>query len=133
MADSFTCPLCGRTSHNPGDVAAGYCGACHIGGLPPAALADAMDRAGVEWRSPGLVLAAAMARALGTFAETLGAHLAEVARVLAETPQPQISGELRAALDAAGLGEHGVRGDVGDPSGDPPLGGPRSRKSAADG
>jgi hypothetical protein len=26
---SFTCPRCGRTSHNPADVAEGYCGACH--------------------------------------------------------------------------------------------------------
>lgn len=26
---SFTCPRCQRTSHNPGDVAEGYCGACH--------------------------------------------------------------------------------------------------------
>jgi hypothetical protein len=27
-ARSFTCPSCGRTSHNPNDVE-GYCGACH--------------------------------------------------------------------------------------------------------
>ena len=26
---AFTCPRCGRTSHNLQDVAAGYCGACH--------------------------------------------------------------------------------------------------------
>lgn len=26
---SFTCPRCGRTSYNPGDVLYGYCGACH--------------------------------------------------------------------------------------------------------
>lgn len=26
---SFTCPRCGRTSHNPTDVVEGYCGACH--------------------------------------------------------------------------------------------------------
>lgn len=26
---SFTCPKCGRTSHNPNDVREGYCGACH--------------------------------------------------------------------------------------------------------
>jgi hypothetical protein len=25
---SITCPRCGRTSHNPNDFAAGYCGAC---------------------------------------------------------------------------------------------------------
>jgi hypothetical protein len=24
-----TCPRCGRTSHNPTDIAQGYCGACH--------------------------------------------------------------------------------------------------------
>ena len=28
MADSFTCPRCGRTSHHPDDVREGYCGAC---------------------------------------------------------------------------------------------------------
>jgi hypothetical protein len=26
---AFTCPVCGRTSHNPNDVAESYCGACH--------------------------------------------------------------------------------------------------------
>jgi Zn finger protein HypA/HybF involved in hydrogenase expression len=26
---SFTCPRCGRVSHNPTDIAEGYCGACH--------------------------------------------------------------------------------------------------------
>ena len=26
---AFTCPRCGRTSHNPHDIAEGYCGACH--------------------------------------------------------------------------------------------------------
>jgi hypothetical protein len=26
---SFTCPRCGMTSHNPSDVAEGYCGNCH--------------------------------------------------------------------------------------------------------
>lgn len=26
---SFTCPVCGLTSHNPVDVLEGYCGACH--------------------------------------------------------------------------------------------------------
>lgn len=25
----FTCPCCGRTSHNPHDTEQGYCGACH--------------------------------------------------------------------------------------------------------
>jgi hypothetical protein len=25
----FTCPICGRISHNPNDIAQGYCGACH--------------------------------------------------------------------------------------------------------
>lgn len=31
MNDSggFTCPVCGRTSHNPNDVREGYCGNCH--------------------------------------------------------------------------------------------------------
>lgn len=27
--ESFTCPLCGKTSYNPDDVREGYCGACH--------------------------------------------------------------------------------------------------------
>jgi hypothetical protein len=27
---SFTCPDCGRTSYHPGDVAAQYCGNCHV-------------------------------------------------------------------------------------------------------
>jgi hypothetical protein len=26
---SYTCHVCGRTSHHPTDVAEGYCGACH--------------------------------------------------------------------------------------------------------
>lgn len=26
---SITCPRCQRTSYNPGDIANGYCGACH--------------------------------------------------------------------------------------------------------
>ncbi len=26
---SITCPVCGRTSHNPNDVREGFCGACH--------------------------------------------------------------------------------------------------------
>jgi hypothetical protein len=26
---SFECPACGIISHNPNDVAAGYCGQCH--------------------------------------------------------------------------------------------------------
>ena len=26
---AFTCPRCGRTSHNPDDLREGYCGACH--------------------------------------------------------------------------------------------------------
>lgn len=29
MADAFTCPHCGRTSHHPRDVDQRYCGACH--------------------------------------------------------------------------------------------------------
>jgi transcription elongation factor Elf1 len=29
MDESFTCPRCGRTSHNPNDVQEGYCGHCH--------------------------------------------------------------------------------------------------------
>lgn len=29
MSDSFTCPRCGRRSHNPRDVEARYCGHCH--------------------------------------------------------------------------------------------------------
>lgn len=29
MAETFTCPLCGRTSHHPDDVRYSYCGACH--------------------------------------------------------------------------------------------------------
>jgi hypothetical protein len=26
---SFTCPICGMTSHNPNDEREGYCGNCH--------------------------------------------------------------------------------------------------------
>ena len=29
VAPSFTCPKCGRTSHNLNDVRERYCGACH--------------------------------------------------------------------------------------------------------
>lgn len=33
---SFTCPVCGRTSHNPNDVREQWCGACHgVTGAPP--------------------------------------------------------------------------------------------------
>ncbi len=28
-APAFTCPHCGRVSHNPTDIAQRYCGACH--------------------------------------------------------------------------------------------------------
>ena len=28
-AGSFTCPECGRVTHNPNDVVAGWCAACH--------------------------------------------------------------------------------------------------------
>jgi hypothetical protein len=27
--DAITCPRCGATSHNPNDIAEGYCGRCH--------------------------------------------------------------------------------------------------------
>lgn len=27
--ESFTCPRCGMTRHNPDDVREGYCGSCH--------------------------------------------------------------------------------------------------------
>ena len=29
MERSITCPQCGRTSYNPNDIRAKYCGACH--------------------------------------------------------------------------------------------------------
>lgn len=29
MADSYTCPVCDKTSHHPKDVEQGYCGNCH--------------------------------------------------------------------------------------------------------
>lgn len=29
MTASITCPVCEKTSHNPNDVSAGYCGHCH--------------------------------------------------------------------------------------------------------
>ena len=31
---SITCSRCGRTSYNPSDIAAGYCGACHAWTTP---------------------------------------------------------------------------------------------------
>lgn len=30
LIPAFTCPDCGRISHNPHDVAQRYCGHCHI-------------------------------------------------------------------------------------------------------
>lgn len=30
IAESFTCPQCHRTSFNPNDIKARYCGACHL-------------------------------------------------------------------------------------------------------
>jgi hypothetical protein len=32
---SITCPVCGRVSHHPKDIAEGYCGACHDWTTPP--------------------------------------------------------------------------------------------------
>ena len=29
MADSITCPICGKTSYNPNDVEQRYCANCH--------------------------------------------------------------------------------------------------------
>jgi hypothetical protein len=35
VTESFTCPVCGRTSYHPEDAANGYCGACHeFTGIP---------------------------------------------------------------------------------------------------
>ena len=32
---AFTCPVCHRTSYNPNDEKAGYCGSCHaFTGIP---------------------------------------------------------------------------------------------------
>jgi hypothetical protein len=33
--ESITCPLCGRRTRNPQDVAEGYCGGCHDWTSPP--------------------------------------------------------------------------------------------------
>jgi hypothetical protein len=30
MSTTYTCPRCGRVSHNPNDLANRYCGACHL-------------------------------------------------------------------------------------------------------
>lgn len=30
LSDSFTCPICGMTSHHPQDVENEYCGNCHV-------------------------------------------------------------------------------------------------------
>lgn len=35
MADSLTCPRCGRTTYHPIDIREGYCGACHDWTSPP--------------------------------------------------------------------------------------------------
>lgn len=40
LGDSFTCPRCGMTSHNPDDVREGYCGNCHDWTRPVGTLAD---------------------------------------------------------------------------------------------
>lgn len=49
MGPSFTCPRCGRTSHNPHDLSEGYCGACHdwtgVCGHCGAAACDCGERA----------------------------------------------------------------------------------------
>lgn len=29
LSDSYTCPVCARTSHHPVDAKYGYCSACH--------------------------------------------------------------------------------------------------------
>lgn len=38
---TFTCPRCGRTSHNPNDARVGYCGYCHDWTAPRASAAQA--------------------------------------------------------------------------------------------
>jgi ribosomal protein L37E len=43
---SITCPRCGRTSHHPADVVAGYCGACHDWTSPP----RPAPAPGADWR-----------------------------------------------------------------------------------
>ena len=53
---AFTCPACHMTSHHPGDIARGYCGACHdfTGGVPAFATAlDAIAAAGYRGPAPG--------------------------------------------------------------------------------
>lgn len=44
---SFTCPRCGRTSHNPEDARHGWCGACNdqtADVFPPCPIADQQPR-----------------------------------------------------------------------------------------
>ena len=50
MAESFTCPKCGRTSHHPDDVREGYCGACHDWTGPQTRVEDPFNRSD----TPGL-------------------------------------------------------------------------------
>lgn len=62
MAESFTCPRCGATSHNPTDVEEGYCGACHdfTGGAQSAlAFGEWLETGKIpEWRQRYLIDAA---------------------------------------------------------------------------
>lgn len=61
----FTCPDCGRTSHNPNDARERYCGACHTfpydrieGKTRPGATTTANDR----WRPSAYEAAEELAR-----------------------------------------------------------------------
>lgn len=49
-SSSFTCPVCGRTSHNPNDVTEQWCGACHgaTGHPPPPGYRWVLFRGGGE-------------------------------------------------------------------------------------
>ncbi len=49
MTRGITCPKCGRTSHNPGDVRHRFCGACHqyydeMIGVSPTMRSPRMDK-----------------------------------------------------------------------------------------
>ncbi|GAA1015847.1 hypothetical protein Aple_010520 [Acrocarpospora pleiomorpha] len=50
---SITCPRCRRTSYNPNDIAAGYCGACH------------------DWTGPGTDTEQRVTLVLGGYPEAL--------------------------------------------------------------
>jgi ribosomal protein L37AE/L43A len=102
--ESITCPKCGRTSFNPHDVRAGYCGSCNeftgeVSGITDRSaqeLAIALTEAIAEIREMKQAVAVALGH-LGRSAEPFDTAAMVLRRTLGtsaiaeQTPQPSAS------------------------------------------